>query len=199
VTRATNRKVEQGQATRGRLVAVATRLFTERGYEGTPIELVLQEAEVSRGALYHHFASKEALFEAVLESVEADVAGAVQSAARGASDPAEGLRLGSAEWLRLARDPTVRQVVLVDAPAVLGWQRWRAIEERYALGQTRAALRAVAANGRLDPELVEVFAQVLLAGLIEVALIIARAEDPVAATALCERAVDELLERLLRR
>jgi AcrR family transcriptional regulator len=196
VTRATNRKVEQGQATRGRLVATAARLFAERGYDATPIELVLQEAEVSRGALYHHFPSKEALFEAVLESVEVDVGRTVQAAAREAQDPVLALRLGSLAWLRLARDPVVRQIVLVDAPAVLGWERWRAIEQRYALGQTRATLQAAAAMGRIDADLVETLAQIMLAASIEVSLIIARAEDPVAATATCERVVDVLVTRL---
>lgn len=70
-----NKNVARGEATRSQLLAIATRMFAERGYEDTSIEAVLREAGVSRGSLYHHFASKEALFEAVAEEVETDVGG----------------------------------------------------------------------------------------------------------------------------
>ena len=68
-----NKNVARGEATRSQLLAIATRMFAERGYEDTSIEAVLREAGVSRGSLYHHFASKEALFEAVAEEVETSV------------------------------------------------------------------------------------------------------------------------------
>src|SRR5262249_21224386 len=111
-----SRKVEQGRATRRELVAIATRLFATKGYDGTSVDDVLREAGISRGALYHHFAGKDALFEAVLEAVEARVAETLVEAARGVRDPVEVLRAGCAAWLRLAQDPTVRQIALVDAP-----------------------------------------------------------------------------------
>src|SRR4029450_4226177 len=91
----------------------------------TSIEAVLREAGISRGALYHHFSGKEALFEAVLEQVGADIATKLAAAARDASDPVEALRAGCHAWLRLARDPTVRRIVLVDALPVVGWGKWR--------------------------------------------------------------------------
>src|SRR5215472_2996945 len=120
-----NRKLERGQATREQLLAVATRLFAERGYDDTSIELVLQESGVSRGALYYHFKSKEALFEAVLDGVGQDVAGRLQAAMAGTTDIPSALRAACLGWIRLAGDPVVQRIVLVDAPSVLGWQRWR--------------------------------------------------------------------------
>jgi AcrR family transcriptional regulator len=196
-----NKRVEQGQATRKRLVEVATRLFAERGFDGTSVEAVLDAADVSRGSLYHHFASKEALFEAVFQAVEdrigqeilttaAAVAGALE-------DPMIGLRHGSLTWVKLAGDPVVQRIVLIDAPAVLGWERWRELEEQHALGTIKFAMQGAAEQGRVQPELVDVYAHMLLATVNEFALMIARADDQAEATRTAERAVDEVLTKLL--
>src|SRR5437660_9877993 len=112
-----NRKVEQGRLTRERLIATATRLFAERGYDATSIETVLHEAEVSRGALYHHFGNKEALFEAVLEAVEASIQGAIVAEAIASSDPIQALRAGCRAWVRMAGDPAIQRIAIIDAPA----------------------------------------------------------------------------------
>ena len=113
----------KGLTTRRNIVDSATTLFTERGYEATSIEVVLEKSGISRGALYHHFDSKEALYVAVLEAVEARVADATAAASRHLSDPREALRAGCNAWIELAGDPAVRQIVLHDAPAVVGWQQ----------------------------------------------------------------------------
>ena len=191
-----SKKIEQGQATRRELIAIATKLFVAHGYQGTSIDAVLREAGISRGALYHHFDGKHALFEAVLDRVEADVAERVAKAARDFDDPVEALRAGSHAWLHLARDPAVRRIALVDAPSVVGWEKWREIDERYAFGLLKAALGAVAARGRVRKELVDVLAHMLLAALAEVALVIARAKDAKGAVRVGQAAVDELLDGL---
>src|SRR5262245_2725063 len=193
---ARSRKIEQGQATRRELLAIATRLFVAEGYARTSIEAVLREAGISRGALYHHFSGKEALFEAVLEQVEADIATKVAAAARDASDPVAALRAGCHAWLRLARDPTVRRIVLVDALSVVGWEKWRELDEPYAFGLMKGALAAVASTGRIRTELIDVLAHMLLAALTEVALVIARAKDSRAAVRAGQAAVDALLDGL---
>jgi AcrR family transcriptional regulator len=193
-----DRRQDRGQATRDQLVAEATRLFAERGFDATSIEAVLEAAGVSRGSLYHHFKSKEALFEAVLDAAEARIGEATLLAAMGAGDdPVASLRAGALEWIRLAGDPVVQRIVLIDAPAVLGWERWREIEEQNALGMLRLAMQTVADDGRLDPTLVDPFAHVLLASINELALVVARAEDTADAQASAEAAVNELLTRLL--
>jgi len=192
-----NKNVTRGAATRAQLIAIATRLFASRGYEDTSIEAVLQEAGVSRGSLYHHFAGKEALFEAVLDDVETRVGRQTIAAAIGADGPAGALRAAFLAWIKLAGDPVVQRILLIDAPAVLGWERWRAMEERHALGAIRATLQAIADRGNLRPELVGTLAHVLLASVNEIALVVARSEDPAAAMREGADAIDELLRRLL--
>ena len=191
-----NKNVARGEATRAQLIAIATRIFADRGYEDTSIEAVLREAGVSRGSLYHHFPSKEALFEAVAEDVETSVGAQTVAAAGGITEPVAALRAGFLAWIRLAGDPVVRRILLIDAPSVLGWERWRAMEERHALGLIRLVLQAVAEEGRLRPELVGTLAHVLLASVNEVALLVARSDDQEAAMEAGADAIDEMLRRL---
>jgi AcrR family transcriptional regulator len=193
---AANRNVARGEATRGQLIAIATRIFAERGYEDTSIEAVLREAGVSRGSLYHHFPSKEALFEAVAEEVETSVGAQTLLAASGSQGPVEALHAGFVAWIRLAGDPVVRRILLIDGPSVLGWERWRAMEEHHALGLVRAALQVVADQGNVRPELVGTFAHVLLASVNELALLVARSDDKEAAMQAGADVVGELLRRL---
>ena len=164
-----NRNVARGEATRGQLIVIATRMFAERGYEDTSIEAVLREAGVSRGSLYHHFASKEALFEAVAEEVETSVGAQTVAAASGSQGPVEALRAGFAAWIQLAGDPVVQRILLIDGPSVLGWERWRAMEEHHALGLVRAVLQIIADQGKLRQESVGTLAHMLLASVNEVA------------------------------
>jgi AcrR family transcriptional regulator len=191
-----NKNVARGEATRSQLIEVATRLFAAQGYEDTSIDAVLREAGVSRGSLYHHFASKEALFEAVLEDVEAKVGERTLAATAGADGPVAALRAGCLEWIRVAGDPVVQRILLIDAPSVLGWERWRAMGER-PLGFIKAVLQLVADEGRMRADLVEPLAHVVLAAIDEVALLVARSDDPEAAMRSGSDAIDELLRRLL--
>lgn len=192
-----NKKADRGRATREHLVEIATGLFAEHGYEGTSIEAVLRTADVSRGALYHHFAGKDALFEAVFEAVELDVGRRLAEAIAGIDDPVEAMRASGRNWLTLAGDPVVQRILLVDAPAVLGWQRWRELEERYALGGAKAGMRLIAETGRLPVRLADPFAHMLLAAMNELALMIPRADDPEKALKDGRDAVDELVRRLI--
>lgn len=195
-SRIVNKRVAQGQTTRAGLVAVAQELFARRGYEATSIPAVLEAAGVSRGALYHHFASKEALFEAVVEAVEIDVTVKVARATRGTREPLDALRRGCAAYVAMCRDPVIRQVSLVDAPAVLGWARWRELDARHAFGTLKASVAAIAAGGRLKPDLVDVVAHMILAALMEVALLVAREDDGRLAVRRGQAAIDELLTSL---
>jgi AcrR family transcriptional regulator len=194
-----DRRLDRGRATRDQLVAVAVDLFAARGFEATSIEAVLEQAGVSRGSLYHHFASKQLLFEAVVDAVEARVGGEIMAAvqAAGTADPVGVLGAAFLAWVRLAADPVVRRILLIDAPAVVGWRRWREIEEQYGLGMIRAVVQAAADEGRLPPSQVDAFSHVLLAAVNELALLVALADDVPAAQASAETAVDELLRRLL--
>jgi len=195
-----DRRIDRGQTTRRHLIEVATELFADRGYDGTSIEAVRERAGVSRGSLYHHFASKERLFEAVAESVHAQVGEATLAAATtsGATEAYGLLKAAELAWIQLAGEPVVRRILLIDAPTVLGWRRWRDIEEQYGLGMLKAVLQEAADAGRVPAQLVEPFAHILLATGNEMALVIALADDVPAAQASAEAAVEEFLTRLLQ-
>jgi AcrR family transcriptional regulator len=191
----TDGRLERGQASRARLLEVATELFTERGYEATSITDVLERSKLSRGAFYHHFPGKEALFEAVLESVEERVGATLRDAASGADDPVEAIRMGCRAWLDLAsRDRTVVQITLIDAPSVVGWERWREIDEEHGLGLLIAGL---AATRRIPDEILDATAHMLHAATLEAALIIARSGPRSSQAASVREALDELVDRLL--
>ena len=190
-------RIERGKGTRERILAAATELFGAHGYEGTSIGAVLEAAGVARGALYHHFPSKEALFDAVLDRVVAGIAATTAEAARAAADPVESLRAGCDAWLQLALDPAVQRIALLDPPAVVGWTRWRELDERYTLGGLRTSLTRIAESGRLPAGNVDLLAHMVLASVNEAALLIARADDPGAALASGRAAVDTLLTRLV--
>jgi AcrR family transcriptional regulator len=193
----TNKNVERGRATRAHLIEVATRLFAEHGYDGTSIDAVLAESGVSRGSLYHHFPGKEALFWAVLEDVGARAGQQGEEIIRDAPDPVAALRAGGLAWIRMAGDPVIRQIMLIDAPAVLGWQRWRELDEQGPLGLIRDFLTYAAGEGRIEHRHVDTFAHIVLAAANEVSMVIARADDPAAALTACESAFAEFLDRLL--
>jgi AcrR family transcriptional regulator len=190
------KRAAQGRATRDNLVEVATRLFAERGYEDTSIEDVLTATGVSRGALYHHFAGKEALFEAAVEQVEAGVMGGMLGLVTDASTAVDALHAIALGWIGLAGDPAISRIMLIDAPSVLGWERWR-VSGGQAIVAMRTMLQAVADEGHLDPGLVNSFAHILMASLDEIALMIAQADDKAAAMAEGRHAVEELLRRLI--
>jgi len=192
-----NRNVARGRETREHFVRVATRLFTTHGYEGTSIEAVLQETGASRGSLYHHFPGKEALFFAVLEDLEVRVIAEMTAGVAELTDPVEALRTACLAWIRLAGDPEVQQIVLIDAPAVLGWQRFRELDEQSVLGLFRAALEAAAEAGRIEARHVDVFSHLVLASVNEAAMLVARSPDPAATMPGAQDAFEEFLRRLL--
>ena len=190
-------KPERAASTKAKIIAVARHLFATRGYAGTSTEAILEETQVSRGALYHHFENKEALFAAVMEAVEVDITTASARAGANATDPVEALLRACNAFLDQACETEVRQIVLMDAHSVLGWQKWREIEERYGLGRLKQALKRIAATGRIHEDMVDVFAHILLASLIEVAFLVARSPQPQVAARTGRKAMKDLLERLL--
>jgi AcrR family transcriptional regulator len=167
-----------------------------KGYFATGTEEIVQEAGLTRGALYHHFADKRALFVAVFEAVEEDLlanAGAVQ-----AKDSFDRLRVGLLGFLDASLTPEVQRVLLIDGPAVLGWQEWRELEARYGLGAIRSLLAAAVAEGSLAAQPVDPLAHILLASVDEAALFIANSSDPPASRDLARTAIDALLTGLRR-
>ncbi len=169
------------EGTRRALLREARRLFAAHGFAGAGIEEIARRARVTPGALYHHFASKRELFEAVAEQVEQELMDRAVEAAAGQPDPWKMLEAGIKVMLDACAAPDVHRIIFRDAPNVLGPARWRAIEERYAFGQLRGLLAVLIEQGEIAPGPVELYARVLLAVLSEVAENIASAEDPAAA------------------
>jgi AcrR family transcriptional regulator len=194
-------QVDRSAATRAALVAAARRLFAERGFGGVGTEAIVQAAGVTRGALYHQFADKTALFEAVYEAIEEDLAASLgeRILAAGVEDPVEAMALGADAWLDACRDQEVQQIVLLDGPAVLGWQRWRDIGLRYGLGLVEGLLARAIEVGRIRPQPVSPLAHVLVGALDEAALYIARSEDQVAASEEIRAVVGRMVAGLLER
>ena len=189
-------RLEKGRATRVSIIVAARELFGELGYEGTSIDAILRRAGMARGALYHHFPTKEALFDAVLDAEVASIAKASTAAARAAGDPVESLRAGCGAWLRAAIDPVVQRITLIDAPAVVGWSRWREIDESHTLGGLRSNIRHIARDGRIPTDQIDVIVNMLLASVSEAALLIAKSDHPRAALRTGLAALDTLIDRL---
>ena len=166
------------------LVTAARALFAEHGFGGVGTEAIAQAAGVTRGALYHQFADKTELFEAVYEAVEEDIAArlAQRILDAGASDPIEVMVLGADAWLDACGEQEVQQIVLLDGPAVLGWERWREIGLQYGLGLLEGLLTHAIEVGRIPPQPVGALAHVLVGALDEAALYIARSQDQAAAS-----------------
>jgi AcrR family transcriptional regulator len=172
-------QAERAAGTRDALVAAARPLFAAQGFAEVALEAIVRAAGVTRGALYHHFADKTELFAAVFEQVEGEVAARMGEAiaASNQTDPVEVMRLGAGFWLDACSDPEVQRIVLVDAPAVLGWTRWTEIGNRYNIGLVRALLADAVATGRIPAQPIEATALTLLGAMREVTLYVARAED----------------------
>jgi AcrR family transcriptional regulator len=187
---------ERARATRERLIDTARVLFATHGYEATSLEQVQREVGVSRGALYHHFANKRALFEGALDALEAEIAAQVAVAAGSETDPLAQLRAGSLAWLDLVMDEGIQRIALLDAPSVLGWEAQRAIDQRHTLGMIRAVLGELAAREAIPRDGVEPLSHALLATLNELGLYVARAADHEAAKAAAAEALELTLGRL---
>jgi AcrR family transcriptional regulator len=171
----------QGEETRAKLVDVAVRLFAAQGHAGVTMEQVCAGAEVTRGALYHHFSGKDDLFRAVCEQVAATLTGQVLQAARSQPDAWSRLQTGCLAFLDACTDQGVQQILLTDAPSVLGWAGFRELDARHGLGLLRAGIQAAVDEGAIEPGPVDTLAYLLVAALDEAAMLVATAASPAAA------------------
>ena len=192
-------QTERSAATQRALLTAARRLWGKRGYAEVGTPEIAEAAGVTRGAMYHQFADKPALFLAVLEELEEELmqrlAGAV--AAAGPNTAADALYVAADAWLDIAREPEVRQLILLDAPSVLGWEGFREISQRYALGMTEELLGAAIEAGQLRRQPVRALATVLLAAVDEAAMSIASSDDPAREEADVRAVVRNLIDGLL--
>jgi AcrR family transcriptional regulator len=164
--------------TRAKLLRAGRALFARHGYAAVSSEQIVRRAGVTRGALYHHFEGKRGLFAAVFELVEQELTQKIaERALASAATPWQGLMAGAEAMLDASLRPEVAQIILIDAPSVLGWEAWREVGERYGLGLVEAALRAAIDAGELEAQPVKPLAHVLIGALDEAILLVARSSD----------------------
>ncbi|MEJ7705298.1 MAG: helix-turn-helix domain-containing protein [Geodermatophilaceae bacterium] len=187
----------QAERTRRDLLRVARELFVERGYARVGTEEIVARAGLTRGALYHHFPDKQALFTAVHEQLEQELVAGIAATISEVADPVERLEAGIRSFLDACTDRQWTRITLLDAPTVLGWATWREIDQRYGLGLVSAALAQAMDSGALIRQPVRPLAHIMIGALGEAALLIANAEDPDVARAEVEPIL-MLLVRSLR-
>jgi AcrR family transcriptional regulator len=192
------RKEDQSARTRAALIGAARLLFADRGYSQTGTEEIVQVAGVTRGALYHHFADKRDLFEAVYTDLQNELRDRIVAAARIEPDAPtwERIRRGVHAYLDHSMEPTVQRIVLIEAPAVLGWQRWREIDSEYALGLLKGALAGARNEGLLVDADPDTLAHLMLGVISEASQVIAGADNVAAARGEVGKEVDHLLDSL---
>jgi AcrR family transcriptional regulator len=171
-------RAEQVAQTRAALVRAGRVLFGSQGFAATSVEDIAREARVTTGALYHHFPTKAAVFEAVFEAVHADLMAASVQAGAGAADAIELLTAGFGVFLDKVLEPEVQRIVISDAPAVLGLARFIELDERHAFEATAAALRIATERGVLQVEDPQTLARLLLGTLTRAGLLIASSAEP---------------------
>jgi AcrR family transcriptional regulator len=188
-------RAQQAEITRQALIVAARELFAEHGYHAVGVRDVTARAGVTRGALGHHFAGKEDLFLAVFDAVERDLITGDPDQA----DPTSGLdawsrfRQGVQHYLDAVMRKDVQRITLIDGPAVLGWPRWRALEETYSLGSLTMVLGAAMDQGLIRKRPIEPLAHMVLGSVMEAALLIAHSDDPQRRRKEVGEALDDLL------
>jgi AcrR family transcriptional regulator len=195
-----NRRQRFSESTKRALVDVAERLFTENGYSGTSLDAIVAGADVTKGALYHHFSGKQAIFEAAFERVESRATAGIAEAAEGHRDPWEKAQAGLRAFLAAVQEPGYRQIVISDGPSVLGHERFREQEERSTYAIVDEVVRAVlTADGwDLDEDMLDTFTRIFFGAMSAAGGSVAVSEDPAAAAARVEVAIGVILTGLQR-
>lgn len=172
-----SRREQYSEATRAALLDAATAQFAERGYVRTALDDVATATQVTRGAVYHHFDGKQALFEAVLDRLETEAMQRISEAAARTSDPWDAALAGLDAFLDRCCDPVYGRVVWQEGPVALGWSGWKECEEKYAYGLTEQFLRNLMEAGYVDPAPLETSSRLVFGLLGAAGLALAEADD----------------------
>ena len=192
------RRQRYSDSTKRALVDVAEQLFTTHGYSATSLDAIVAGADVTKGALYHHFSGKQAVFEAAFERVESRASSGIARATEGHDDPWEKAQAGLRAFLEAVQEPAYRQVVISDGPSVLGHERFREQEERstYAIVDeiVRSALGTDAYD--LDDAMLDTFTRIFFGAMSAAGGAVAVSQDPGAAAARVELAIGTIMAGL---
>jgi AcrR family transcriptional regulator len=187
---------ERREATRGAIVKAAKRLFGEHGFAVATMDNVATAAHVAKGAVYHHFKTKEALFEAVFDEVSQDLVAEVDRVARSEKDALAAMAAGTQAYFAACAQDATGQIILRDGPAVLGWERWREIDARHFGGGFPLALARAMDDGVIARQSVEPLSRLLLGAVTEAAVACSAGGDLHKTGAEYARAFRTLLEAL---
>jgi AcrR family transcriptional regulator len=190
-------RVERGEITREALVGAARLLFGRDGFTSTSLDDIASAAGVTKGALYHHFQNKEELFRAVAESVKRDINTRLSDLFIG-SDAFTALEAGCFTILEAYLDPSVRQIVWADAPAVLSLSAYRDIQGRYEQVFLRASLRRAMREGVIESLPLRPLTALLTGAIGEGCTFIAASPDPIVAREEVGHTMSRLLGGLRR-
>jgi AcrR family transcriptional regulator len=188
-------QAERREATARAVLEAAMRLFGEAGFDAVTVDEIAAAAGVAKGAVYHYFPSKEALFEAVLERTSVELAERIRGRMRapdGLAAIAEGARL----YFEGCADPPTGRILLKDGPVVLGWERWREIDTRHFLAMLPMVLGRAVSEGVIARQPVEPLARMLAGALTEAAAASAASDDPEATSRGYVKALQRLLDGL---
>jgi AcrR family transcriptional regulator len=193
-----SRRLDYSESTRSALVDSAVELITKRGYAGTSLDEIAKRARVTKGALYHHFSGKQAVFEAVFAKVEDDASRTIKAVLRGSEDPWEKARAGLRAFLAVVQEPVYQRVVIQDGPAILGYERFREQEERssYAIVQDIVGSVLEASTYELDEPMKQTFSRIFFGAMSAAGESVSTAGDPKQAVARIEAAILFILEGL---
>ena len=193
-----NRRQRYSASTKRALVDVAERLFTENGYTATSLDAIVAGADVTKGALYHHFSGKQAIFEAAFERVESRATAGITQAAEGHRDPWEKAQAGLRAFLEAVQEAAYRQIVISDGPSVLGHERFREQEEQSTYAIVDEIVRAVltADDRDLDEDMLDTFTRIFFGAMSAAGGAVAVSEDPAAAAARVETAIGVIMAGL---
>jgi AcrR family transcriptional regulator len=190
------KQAERRAATTEAILKAGRRLFGERGFAATTIDDIANSAQVAKGAVYHHFATKEAVFEAVFDSVSRDLVDDIERTTRSEPDVLAAMVAGTQHYFAAcAKGPTC-QIILRDGPAVLGWKRWREIDAEHFGGKFPRALAAAMDAGLIARQPIEPLSRLLLGAVTEAAVACAGRPDVLKAGGEYSRAFKSLLEAL---
>jgi AcrR family transcriptional regulator len=193
-------QAERSAATQQALISAARRLWGERGYAEVGTPEIAEAAGVTRGAMYHQYADKAALFRAVIEAMDQEIIERLQASVAAAQPktPADTMHAMADAWLDIAGEPEVRQLMLLDAPSVLGWREYREMSQQNSLVAAEQLLNAAVEAGQLRPQPLRPLALVLLGAFDEAAMYLARAEHPNEAREEVRAVIRDLIGGLLR-
>jgi AcrR family transcriptional regulator len=189
-------QAERREKTKAAIVNAATRIFGERGFAATTMDDIAAGARVAKGAVYHHFSTKEALFEAVFEQVSLELIADLDRISRAEKDALAAMAAGTQAYFAACSKGPTGQIILRDGPAVLGWERWREIDAKHFGGKFPLALNAAMDAGLIARQPVEPLARLLLGAVTEAAVACASGGDIGKVGAEYSRAFRSLLDAL---